>query len=34
MRADIMRTVNLAAVGRMDKRDRWGGGRDPSVGVD
>ena len=29
-----MRTVNLATVGRMDKWDRLGGGRGPSVGVD
>lgn len=34
MQADVIRTVNLAAVERVDKWDKCNGGRHPSVAVD
>lgn len=34
MQADVIKTFNLAAVERIDKGDKCGGGRDPSVSVD
>lgn len=34
MQADVIRTVNLAAVERVDKWGKCNGGRHPSVAVD